>query len=262
MTNGTTNTPVLSNDRVPRLAGKVAVITGASSGIGEATARELARLGASVVLAARRLDRLEAVVADIRMAGGTAHAVVTDTTKTDDLKRMVNAALDQYGRLDYAVNNAGASGRGAFMDVAVEDFDHVMETNLRGVFLAMQVEIPVLLQSGGGAIVNTASVGGLVGVPGLSSYVASKWALIGLTKSVALEYATKNIRINAIAPGATATEMSASWTPEQREFMAGLAPMKRICEPIEIARGIVYLLADATFTTGIALPADGGQSVP
>jgi len=262
MTNGTTNTPVLSNDREPRLAGKVAVVTGASSGIGEATARELARLGASVVLAARRLDRLEAVVADIRVAGGTAHAVVTDTTKTDDLQRMVNTALDQYGRLDYAVNNAGASGRGAFMDVAVEDFDHVIETNLRGVFLAMQAEIPVLLQSGGGAIVNTASVGGLVGVPGLSSYVASKWALIGLTKSVALEYATKNIRINAIAPGATATEMSASWTSEQREFMAGLAPMKRICEPIEIARGIVYLLADATFTTGIALPADGGQSVP
>ena len=245
-----------------RLAGKVAVITGASSGIGEATARELARLGASVVLAARRLDRLQAVVADIEAAGGTAYPVVTDTTKADDLKRMVDTALGQYNRLDFAVNNAGASGRGAFMDVKVEDFDRVMETNLRGVFLAMQAEIPALVASGGGAIVNTASVGGLVGVPGLSSYVASKWALIGLTKSVALEYATQNIRINAIAPGATATEMSASWTPAQRDFMSGLAPMKRICEPVEIARGIVYLLADATFTTGIALPADGGQSVP
>ena len=245
-----------------RLAGKVAVITGASSGIGEATARELARLGASVVLAARRLDRLQAVVRDIEAAGGTAYPVVTDTTKPDDLKHMVDTALSQYNRLDFAVNNAGASGRGAFMEVKVEDFDRVMETNLRGVFLAMQAEIPALLAAGGGAIVNTASVGGLVGVPGLSSYVASKWALIGLTKSVALEYATQNIRINAIAPGATATEMSASWTPAQREFMSGLAPMKRICEPVEIARGIVYLLADATFTTGIALPADGGQSVP
>ena len=253
-------TQTMAADR--RLEGKVAVITGASSGIGEATARELARLGASVVLAARRLDRLQAVVKDIEAAGGTAYPVVTDTTKSDDLARMVEVAIRQYNRLDYAVNNAGASGRGAFMDVKVEDFDRVMETNLRGVFLAMQAEIPALLATGGGAIVNTASVGGLVGVPGLSSYVASKWALIGLTKSVALEYATQNIRINAIAPGATATEMSASWTPAQREFMSGLAPMKRICEPVEIARGIVYLLADATFTTGIALPADGGQSVP
>ena len=253
-------TQTMAADR--RLEGKVAVITGASSGIGEATARELARLGASVVLAARRLDRLQAVVKDIEAAGGTAYPVVTDTTKSDDLARMVEVAIRQYSRLDYAVNNAGASGRGAFMDVKVEDFDRVMETNLRGVFLAMQAEIPALLATGGGAIVNTASVGGLVGVPGLSSYVASKWALIGLTKSVALEYATQNIRINAIAPGATATEMSASWTPAQREFMSGLAPMKRICEPVEIARGIVYLLADATFTTGIALPADGGQSVP
>ncbi len=245
-----------------RLAGKVAVITGASSGIGEATARELARLGASVVLAARRLDRLQAVVADIEAAGGAAYPVATDTTKADDLARMVDAAISQFDRLDYAVNNAGASGRGAFMEVKPEDFDRVMETNLRGVFLAMQAEIPALLATGGGAIVNTASVGGLVGVPGLSSYVASKWAVIGLTKSVALEYATKGIRINAIAPGGTATEMLAGGTQEQRDFLASLAPMKRIADPAEIARGIVYLLADATFTTGIALPADGGQSVP
>ena len=245
-----------------RLAGKVAVVTGASSGIGEATARELARLGASGILAARRLDRLQAVAADIEAQGSTAHPVATDTTKADDLERMVDTAIQRYNRLDYAVNNAGASGRGAFMDVKAEDLDKVMETNLRGVFLAMQAEIPALLASGGGAIANTASVGGLVGVPGLSSYVASKWGLIGLTKSVALGYATQGIRINAIAPGATATEMSASWTPAQREFMSGLAPMKRIREPVEIARGIVYLLADATFTTGIALPADGGQSVP
>ena len=249
-----------STDR--RLQGKVAVVTGASSGIGEATARELARLGASVVLAARRLDRLEAVAAGITAAGGTACPVVTDTTKLEDLQRMVDTAVTQYGRLDYAVNNAGASGRGAFMDVDIEVFDRAVETNLRGVFLAMRAEIPALLESGGGAIVNTASVGGLVGVPGLSSYAASKWAVIGLTKSVALEYATKGIRINCIAPGATATEMLAGGTQEQRDFLASLAPMKRICEPVEIARGIIYLLADATFSTGIALPADGGQSVP
>ena len=245
-----------------RLEGRVAVVTGASSGIGEATARELARLGASVVLAARRTDRLAAIVSDIAAAGGRAHAIGTDTTKADDLRRMVETAIERFGHLDYAVNNAGVPGRRPFMEIDVEEFDRVMEVNVRGVFLAMQAEIPALLRNGGGAIVNTASVAGIIAVPGLSSYVTSKWAVVGMTKSVALEYATHNIRINAVAPGATDTPMLASGTQAQRDFLASLAPMKRICAPIEIARSIIFLLADATYTTGIALAADGGQSVP
>lgn len=127
-----------------RLAGKVAVVTGASSGIGEAIARELARLGASVVMAARRFDRLEAIAAEIEAVGGHAYPLVTDATQAHDLKRMVDAAEERYGRLDYAVNNAGVPGAGAFMDMAVEDFDRIAATNLRGVLLAMQAEIPVL----------------------------------------------------------------------------------------------------------------------
>ncbi len=126
----------------------------------------------------------------------------------------------------------------------------------------MQAEIPAMLKSGGGAIVNVSSVAGLVGAPGLSLYAATKWGVIGLTKSVALEYATQGIRINAIAPGLTATDMLDGLTKEQLEFLLSITPMKRISEPVEIARSVTYLLADATFTTGTALPADGGYSVP
>lgn len=243
-----------------RLRGKVAVITGASSGIGEATARALARLGARVVLAARRSDQLERVARGIGATGGEALPLVTDTTRRDDLDRMVRTAMDRYGRLDYAVNNAGAGGHGPFLDSTVDDFDRIMGTNVRGVFLAMQAEIPAILGSGGGAIVNTASVGGLVGIPGISSYVASKHAVIGLTKSVALEYATKNIRINAVAPGTTETELLSRLPAEQKTELANGTAMKRLADPMEIARGIVYLLVDATFSTGTVLVADGGLS--
>jgi NAD(P)-dependent dehydrogenase (short-subunit alcohol dehydrogenase family) len=242
------------------LAGKVAVVTGASSGIGEATARELTRLGASVVMAARRFDRLKAIAAEIEASGGRAYPLATEVTQAHDLKRMVEAAEEQYGRLDYAVNNAGVSGLGAFMDMAVEDFDRIAAVNLRGVILAMQVEIPAMLRNGGGAIVNVSSAAGVSGVPGMSLYAATKWGVIGLTKSVALEYATRGIRINAIAPGLTATEMLDAVTKEEREFLLTYTPMKRISEPVEIARSVIYLLADATFTTGAVLAADGGSS--
>ena len=236
------------------LAGKVAVVTGASSGIGEATARELTRLGASVVIAARRFDRLKAIAAEIEASGGRAYPLATEVTLAHDLKRMVEAAEEQYGRLDYAVNNAGVSGQGAFMDMAVEDFDRIAAINLRGVILAMQVEIPAMLRSGGGGIVNVSSAAGLAGVPGMSLYAATKWGVIGLTKSVALEYATRGIRINAIGPGLTAMEMLDGITKDEREFLLMYTPMKRISEPVEIVRSVIYLLANATFTTGAVLP--------
>ncbi len=243
-----------------RLAGTVALITGAGSGIGEAAARELARLGASVVVVARKREELERVVRSIEAGGGKAEMCPLDVTDDGAGRRMVEVAVERFGRLDYAVNNAGTTGRGAFLDVKVEDFDRTMSTNVRAVFLAMQAEIPAILRSGGGAIVNTASVGGLVGVPKLASYVASKHAIVGLTKSVALEYATQALRVNAIAPGGTETAMISSGTQEQKETLASYSAMKRLADPLEIARGIVYLLADATFTTGTVLAADGGQS--
>jgi len=240
------------------LHGKVALITGASSGIGEATARELSRLGASVVLVARRHDELERVADSLRAAGGDAELYAADVTSTVDNQQMVKTAMERFGRLDYAVNNAGTGVVGNFLDVKLEDFERTMDTNVRAVFLAMQAEIRAMLESGGGAIVNTASVGGIRGVPLLSAYVASKHAVVGLTKSVALEYASQGIRVNAIAPGATETAMLSSSTQEHKDTLAGQSAMKRIADPIEIARAIVYLLVDATFTTGTVLSADGG----
>jgi NAD(P)-dependent dehydrogenase (short-subunit alcohol dehydrogenase family) len=254
-------TTTTTTDSTRRLEGTVAVVTGASSGIGAATAQLLARLGSSVVLAARRPDRLDEIVSAITADGGTAIAQVADTTNADDLQAVVDRAVNEFGHLNFAVNSAGTPGRAPFLDMPMEQFDDVMNVNLRGVVLAMRAEIPAMLTGGSGAIVNVASVGGLVGVPGLSAYITSKHAVVGLTKSVGLEYANKNIRINAIAPGGTNTEMLASGTQEQRDFLASLAPMQRISEPIEIATSIVYLLADATYTVGLTLAADGGQSI-
>ena len=245
-----------------RLVGKVAIVSGASSGIGKATSQELARLGARVVLVARGRNKLDAAVAEIEAAGGQACAVDADVTKPEDHQRAVDLALDRYGRLDYAVNNAGMPGRRPFLEATPDEFAKVLATNVSGVFCAMQAQIPAMLKGGGGAIVNTSSVGGLVGVPNLSMYTASKAAVIGLTKSVALEYATKGVRINCVAPGSTDTGMLASGTQEQRDALTQLAPMKRISDPIEQARAILYLLVDATYSTGIVLATDGGQSVP
>jgi NAD(P)-dependent dehydrogenase (short-subunit alcohol dehydrogenase family) len=172
-------------DAAPRrLAGNVALVTGASSGIGEATARELNRLGASVVLVARKHDELERVVDSLRTAGGEAEFYVADVTKTVDNQQMVKTAMKRFGRLDYAVNNAGTGAVGEFLKQTIEDFDLTMNTNVGAVFLAMQAEIPAMMESGGGAIVNTASVGGIIGVPMLSAYVASKNAVVGLTKAL------------------------------------------------------------------------------
>jgi NAD(P)-dependent dehydrogenase (short-subunit alcohol dehydrogenase family) len=245
-----------------RLGGRVAVIVGASAGIGAETARKLASRGTNVVIAARRRDALEEVAASaVGLGAGTVAPFVADTTDPDALKAMVNFAVERFGRLDYAVNNAGVSGRGAIQEIDKAFVERVLSVNLVGMFWALQAELPEI-EKHGGAIVNTSSVGGLVGVPGLSAYAASKWGVIGLTKSVALEYATRGVRINAIAPGSTATEMLMSGSQESRDFLISLAPMKRISEPIEIARAIVFLLADATYTTGTVLAADGGQSAP
>jgi A-factor type gamma-butyrolactone 1'-reductase (1S-forming) len=239
---------------------QVAVVTGASTGIGAATARALAERGISVVLAARRPDKLAEVAADITRAGGTAVAYPADVTAESDIGGLFDAVEQQFGRLDFAVNNAGISARGRLMDLDVEAFDQAMAVNFRGTLLSMRAEIPALVRAGGGSIVNVASVGGLVGVPGLSAYTASKHAVVGLTKSVALEYAGQGIRVNAIAPGGTATEMFRSGTQEQRDFLASYSAMKRVAEPAEIAAAIVFLLVDATFCTGVVLPSDGGQT--
>lgn len=242
------------------MAGKVVIVTGASRGIGAATARTFARAGARVVLAARDAQALEAVARDIRSAGGEVLVVPTDTGEPAAMAHLVDATLEAYGRLDAAFNNAGDGHMPTpLAEIAVEDFDRVVRVNLRGVFLAMKYEIPAMLASGGGAIVNMSSTAGLMGVPGIASYVASKHGILGLTKTAAQDYAQRNIRVNAVAPGPIDTHRLQNVPDAMRERMVGPVPMHRLGHPEEVAATVVWLCSDrASYITGATIPVDGG----
>jgi NAD(P)-dependent dehydrogenase (short-subunit alcohol dehydrogenase family) len=248
-----------------RLENKVILITGASAGIGEAAARRFAAEGATVVVGARRTDRLDALVADLNAQGHDALAVALDVADEASVAEAVRTTVHRWGRLDGALNNAGLpSGGKNIPDIDTEYFDRVMAINLRGVFLSLKHQIPALLAAGGGSIVNVSSVGGLVGVPSAAEYVASKWGVIGLTKSAALEGAAAGIRVNAIAPGSTRTEMWDQWLPteEEQATVASWAPMHQIALPDDMARVALFLLSDESrWTTGTVVAADGGQHV-
>jgi NAD(P)-dependent dehydrogenase (short-subunit alcohol dehydrogenase family) len=244
------------------LNGRVAIVTGASRGIGAATARALHHAGAGVVLAARDADALSALATEINDAGGRALAVPTDVTDPGAVERLVRRTVEEYGRLDAAVNNAAGGGHPPtpLADVDIADYDSALAVNLRGVFLAMKYQIPAMLDSGGGAIVNMSSTAGLQAVGGLAGYVSSKFALIGLTRSAALDYAEAGVRVNALAPGPILTEQL-ELAGEQAQQMAGRAmPMRRIGRPDEVAAAAVWLCSDAaSFITGTTLPIDGGK---
>jgi NAD(P)-dependent dehydrogenase (short-subunit alcohol dehydrogenase family) len=248
--------------------GKVAIVTGATSGIGRAAALAFAREGAKVVVAGRREAEGIETVRQIQSAGGEAVFVRTDVTNASDVEALVNTACSTYGRLDVAFNNAGV-GEGSSSSIhekPIEAYDRVMNTNVRGVFLSLKYEIEAMLRNRRGAIVNTSSVSGLVGFSGAAVYVASKHAVLGLTKSAALEYAPLGIRINAIAPGGTETPLldritGGSETQKRRDFI-GFHPMGRIGTPEEIAEAVLWLCSDkSSFTTGHALVADGGWTI-
>jgi NAD(P)-dependent dehydrogenase (short-subunit alcohol dehydrogenase family) len=261
----TYNHPPKLTTTFQRLADKVVLVTGASSGIGEAAVRLFALEGASVVCAARRTERLAAIVGELKDQGLEALAVACDVTDEASVEAAVAAAVGAYGRLDAAFNNAGHGGiRGPIHTLDVVAFDRVMAVNLRGVFLCLKHEAAAMLAQGnGGSIVNTSSIGGLVGGAGNSIYAASKWGLAGLTKCAALDYARNGIRVNAIAPGPTRSEMFDRWiaTDEAREQMAAAAPMNYIAEPDDMARAALFLLSDdARWTTGTILPCEGGMS--
>ncbi len=243
---------------------KVAIVTGGSQGIGRTAALLFAQEGAKVMVADVKVAEGEETVRLIKEAGGEAAFVKADISQESQVQTMVDITIETYGRLDCAFNNAGVEAGKALttlIESPVEEFDRLISINLRGVFLCLKHEIPQLLKSGG-AIVNTASVAGLVGFQLSAPYVASKHGVIGLTKAAALDYATSGVRINAICPGVTRTPMVDALIGGDKELesmIVGVHPMGRIAGPEEIARAAVWLCSqEASFITGVALAVDGG----
>jgi NAD(P)-dependent dehydrogenase (short-subunit alcohol dehydrogenase family) len=242
--------------------GKVALVTGGGTGIGRAAAVAFAREGAKVVVASRRADACERTVRLVKEAGGDGLFVRADVSRAEDVRAMVDRTVEAYGRLDFAFNNAGVTDiPAAFTEKTEDHYDRIMDVNAKGVWLCLKYEIAQMLKDGGGAIVNNSSVGGVVGMAGVAIYVASKHAVIGLTKSAALEFARSGVRINAVAPGAVETDMFASFArdPQVKERVMAMHPIGRVGQPEEVAAAVVWLCStQAGFVTGHTLAVDGG----
>jgi 2,5-dichloro-2,5-cyclohexadiene-1,4-diol dehydrogenase 1 len=256
------------------LKGRSIIITGGASGIGESASLLAAQRGVRVTIADLNKVAGDKLVAKIGADGGVAQFIQTNIADELQVRAMVAAAMSAYGRLDGAFNNAGVNGfshKGAhaqpvlFADVPLDAFREVMDVNVCGTFLCMKHEIPAMLQSGGGAIVNTSSQAGHLAIPSAPDYIASKHAVIGLTRSAALDYATQNIRVNAVLPGVIRTPMieaSIAANPQIGEWAAQIHPIKRLGMPHEIAEAALWLMSDAaSLITGISLSADGGYSL-
>lgn len=245
------------------LTDKTIIVTGASSGIGASAARLFAAEGASVVLGSRRKARLRQVEAEIIAAGGRAVHLAGDVAEEDYAAALVGLAGATFGRLDGAFNNAGTTGAlGPVPEMSADMWRHVIDTNLTSAFFAARHQIPALLENGGGSIVFTSSfVGYTIGLPGMAAYGAAKAGLIGFAQVLAAEYGSRAIRVNALLPGGTRTEMAGN-DPAAHQYVAGLHALKRMAEPEEIARVAAFLLSDhASFVTGSPVFADGGNSI-
>src|SRR5437660_1283653 len=243
------------------MQGRVALVAGASKGIGAATAEAFANACAAVVLGARNAEALQGVVGRIESRGGHAIGVRTDVADVDSMRKLVDQALATYGRLDAAFNNATDGTMPApLADIDPDEFDRGIATNIRGTFLGMKFEIRAMLRTGGGAIVNMASIAGLNGTANLAAYVAGKAGIIGLTKGAAPEYADQGIRVNVVAPGPILTYHLEAAGP-QAQRLAGLStPMRRTGTAEEVARTVLWLCsAESSFITGTVIPIDGGQ---
>jgi NAD(P)-dependent dehydrogenase (short-subunit alcohol dehydrogenase family) len=245
-----------------RFAGRSILVTGSGSGIGRAAALLFAEEGGRVVVVDQDENEAQATATSIRQNGGEALAIGADVSREADCRGMVERAYAAYGRLDVAFNNAGIGASGfAVADEEEVAWSRLIDVNLKGIFLAMKYEIPAMVGAGGGAIVNTASVAGLVGERGIGAYSASKHGVVGLTRTAALDYIGQGVRINAVCPGATRTRMLANWfqDPKVEAFILSRHPIGRIAEPEEIARAVLFLASDdASFIVGQALAVDGG----
>ena len=243
---------------------KIVLVTGAASGIGRATAQAFAREGADVVAVDWTKDALEEAVAEMNAAGGKVTAVKTDVSSSQSIGALFEMIEDRFGRLDVGANCAGITGPASFMaDVEEEEFDRTIAVNLKGVWLCMRAELRMMMPKGAGAIVNIASTAGLTGARRATPYGAAKHGVMALTKTGALEYSARGIRINAVCPGPTVTGQTASIfaNPKARDAMIGAVPIGRPADPSEIAAAVLWLASDAaSFTTGAHLVVDGGRT--
>lgn len=251
---------------MPVLENKVAIVTGASSGVGAATARLFASEGCAVVLAARRKDELEKLAAEISHNGGRAAVLAGDVREEVYAEALVDLAKKRFGGLDIGFNNAGMLGpMGPALSLSLDDWNMTLSTNLTGAFLGAKHQVRAMEERGGGSLIFTSTiVGHTVGFPGMAAYAASKAGIVGLMKVLAADHGQQAIRVNAILPGGIDTPMGqeAAGTPEARSFVEGLHAVKRISSPEEIARSVLYLASDASsFTTGTAMLVDGGVSI-
>ena len=241
--------------------GKVALVTGGSSGIGKATALAFARAGANVVIASRRVTEGEQTVHEICERGGDAIFVKTDISKASEVEGLMDQTIEFYGRLDYACNNAGTFVMGRLFELSEEEWDRTINANLKGIWLSLKYQIPIMLQQKGGVIVNMASMSAIIGNPGVSIYSASKGGVVALTQSAAIEYAASGIRINAISPGVISTPMVDDIPTPLLEDIQSKHPIGRLGKPEEIADAVVWLCSDkASFVTGHNMVIDGGYT--
>lgn len=249
--------------RPQRFAGKVALVTGATSGMGAVTARELALAGAHVVFCGRRVDEGRAVESAIREAGGDALFVQTDVTDEPQVKALLTRVGERHGRLDFAFNNVGTSdGSGPLHELSTDFFDLIMATNLRGNFLQLKYEIPLLLAAGGGSIVGNSSIAGLRYLPAKAHYTAAKHGMIGMYCACALQYAKQNLRINVVCPGLIKTEKAMRVLAGDEHRLDARIPLGHIGESLDVATAVQWLFSEeARYITGAVIPIDGGQSV-
>lgn len=239
---------------------KVVIVTGAGSGIGKVTAQAFAKEGASVIVTDINEDGGEKTVTAIKNCAGIATFYKCDVSIENQVKNLIDFTLSTYGRLDCAYNNAGIEeASSSTVDCKNEEWDKIINTNLKGVWLCMKYEIPAMIKNGGGSIVNCSSIAGLVGFPNAPAYVASKHGVVGLTEAAALEYAKLNVRINSICPGPIKTEMLDRLPKGMEKELTDKDPMGRLGKPEEIAEGVLWMCSDkASYLTGQSIPIDGG----